>query len=301
MGKPIAGRNKSPFGINGINVDAAVLSDGTKLTNVRINKQRSAGVYDLISADGATVYPFVRITGLDKNGQNLAISSTAASLSDALHTGTFCVSVVDLSGSVVGFATRLLQNKVILQDGNALFLSDYNGQGLVTVAVTSIAVSPLTAAIRVGAKQQLSATILPDNATNKSITWSSSAPAIATVSSTGLVTAVANGTANVTATSVDGSFTSVSAITVSTAVTGVVMTPDTATLSLAGTKTQQLTSTVSPASASVKTVTYVSSAPAVATVSNTGLVTAVSEGTATITVKTTDGSFTDTTSVTVTA
>jgi uncharacterized protein YjdB len=301
MGKPIAGRNKSPFGVDGINVDAAVLADGTKLTNIRISKQRSANVFDLMSVDGLTLYPFIEITGVDKNGVALDVTATGAELSDSIAPGTFCISAVDTNGDIVGFTVKLLSNKLILQNGSVLFLSDYSSQGQVIVAVSSVAVSPLTAAIRVGATQQLTATIAPADATNKSVTWISSAPAIATVSASGLVSGVTNGTANVTVTSVDGSFTSVSAITVSTAVTGVTMTPDSVTLSIAGTTTQQLTSTVAPASASVKTVTYVSSDPAVATVSASGLVTAVTAGSATITVTTTDGSFTDTTSVTVTA
>lgn len=52
---------------------------------------------------------------------------------------------------------------------------------------------------------QLTATVTPDNATDKSVTWTSSNTAVATVSSTGLVTAVANGTATITATTADGS------------------------------------------------------------------------------------------------
>lgn len=85
------------------------------------------------------------------------------------------------------------------------------------------------------------------------------------------------------------------------AVTGVTITPKTATLSLAGTKTQQLTPTVAPAGATNKAVTYTSSDATVASVSASGLVTGLKEGTATITVKTADGNKTDTCAVTVTA
>lgn len=82
-------------------------------------------------------------------------------------------------------------------------------------------------------------------------------------------------------------------------VSGVTLTPATASLIVGG--TQQLTATVTPAVATNKNVSFTSSAPAVATVSATGLVTAVAEGTASIEVRTEDGEWTDTTEITVTA
>lgn len=217
MGKPIAGRNKSPFGVNGINVDAAVLSDGTKLTNVRISKQRSINVFDLISADGATLYPFVKITGVDKAGVNLDPADDAAALADALPNGSFCISIVDADGDVAGFAVRLLLNKVVLQDGSVVFLTDYSGQGEIIVDVTGVTVTPTTATLDIGDTQQLAATVAPADATNKAVSYSSSANGIATVSSTGLITAVSAGTATITVTTADGSFTATCAVTVSPA------------------------------------------------------------------------------------
>ncbi|UYE98528.1 major tail protein [Xanthomonas phage XbC2] len=216
MGKPIAGRNKSPFGVDGINVDAAVLSDGTQLTNVRISKQRSIHVFDLISADGTTLYPFVKITGVDANGANLSVSDSASTLAGKLANGTFCISVVDTEGDVVGFAVRLLLNKVVLQDGSVQYLSDYTGQGDLTVYVTGVSLTPATATLSLAGTttQQLTAAVAPVNATNSAVTYVSSAPSIATVSSTGLVTAVAVGSATITVTTVDGSFTDTTVITV---------------------------------------------------------------------------------------
>lgn len=301
MGKPIAGRNKSPFGIAGINVDAAVLPDGTQLTNVKISKQRSNHRFDLISTDGTTVYPFMQITGTDKNGAALLITDSNSTLASKLANGTFCISVVDSTSTVVGFAAKLELNKVILQDGTPVYLTSYAGQVDLTVYVTGVSLNQTTAAIRTGGTLQLTKTITPNNATNQSVQWTSSNTAVATVSASGLITAVANGTANIQVQTVDGSYTASCAVTVTTGVTGVTVAPSTVTLSLAGTKTSQLTPTVAPAAASNKAVTYTSSAPAVATVSSTGLVTGISAGSATITVTTVDGSFTATTAVTVTA
>lgn len=298
MGKPIAARNKFPFGVNGIVVDAAVLKDGTKLNDIRISKQRSINVFDLLSADGATVYPFISLSGVDKSGAYLDKDASGSELTDALPNGTFCIGMED-AGTNVGFAIRLMLNKVTLADGSSLFITNYAGQS--TVAVESVAVTPKTADIFVGSGVTLSASVTPSNATDKSVTWLSGTPSVATVSSTGLVLGVANGTSVITATTTDGSFTDTSTVTVTTAVASVTLAPKTATLSLAGTTTQQLTPTVLPATASVKTVTYTSSDDTKATVSASGLVTAVAIGSATITVHTDSGSKTDTAVITITA
>lgn len=83
------------------------------------------------------------------------------------------------------------------------------------------------------------------------------------------------------------------------AVTGVTVLPATAALKVGG--TSQLTPTVAPANASIKSVTYSSSDTDTATVSASGLITAVAVGSATITVTTVDGAKTATCAVTVTA
>jgi uncharacterized protein YjdB len=73
-----------------------------------------------------------------------------------------------------------------------------------TVAVTSVTVSGGTS-VTAGSTLQLSAAVLPDNATNKNVTWSSSNTSLATVSSSGVVTGVAAGSPIITATPADGS------------------------------------------------------------------------------------------------
>lgn len=83
-----------------------------------------------------------------------------------------------------------------------------------TVAVTGVTVDPKTTSIEAGKTTKLAATVVPDNATNKSVTYKSSDEKIATVASDGTVTAVAVGTANITATTADGGFTASCAVTV---------------------------------------------------------------------------------------
>jgi endoglucanase len=89
-----------------------------------------------------------------------------------------------------------------------------NGGGDSSVAVTGLAVSPTQLAIDGGNTGQLTATVTPADATDKTVTWSSSNPAIATVSSSGLVAAIANGTATITATTGDSGYTATCTVTV---------------------------------------------------------------------------------------
>lgn len=73
-----------------------------------------------------------------------------------------------------------------------------------TIKVTSVAVSPKTLNLEVGQTRTLTATVTPDNATDKTVTWTSSNDKVATVANDGTVTAVGAGTATITATAANG-------------------------------------------------------------------------------------------------
>lgn len=89
-----------------------------------------------------------------------------------------------------------------------------SGEQTIPVSVTGVELDQTTATIDVDATLQLTATVSPADASDKSLTWSSSADAIATVNSSGLVTGVAEGTATITVTTNDGDFTATADITV---------------------------------------------------------------------------------------
>ena len=163
----------------------------------------------------------------------------------------------------------------------------------VFVPVTGVTVSPATLNMFSGRTSQLTASIVPQNASAPpDITWSSSRTAVATVNATtGLVTAVATGSATITATTATGTrFTATCVVTVTTPVTSIVITPSTSLTMYVGQAPQQLTATVAPTNALNKTLTWSSTNAAVATVSSTGLVTPVANGSTTIRATANDGS-----------
>ena len=156
-----------------------------------------------------------------------------------------------------------------------------------TVAVSGISLDKPALSLVVGDTEVLTAAVMPADATDKTVTWTSSDTAVATVEN-GIVTAKKAGTAVVIATTSNGKTASCT-VTVSVPtvdVTGVTLNKTELSLSVGGSAT--LAATVAPANATVKTVTWRSSDALVITVKN-GVVTAVGVGTATVTVTTSNG------------
>ncbi|WP_099469431.1 pectinesterase family protein [Konateibacter massiliensis] len=132
----------------------------------------------------------------------------------------------------------------------------------------------------IGASQTIKATVVPADAVNKTVEWTSSDTKVATVSG-GVITAVGNGTATIKATV--GSISAACEVTVAQKVTSFGLDKTSLTFDTIG-ASQTLKSTVAPSNAANKTVTWSSSNAKVVTVSN-GKITAVGNGTATITAK----------------
>jgi uncharacterized protein YjdB len=142
----------------------------------------------------------------------------------------------------------------------------------------------------------LHATVLPWNATDKTVTWTSGNPFVATVDQDGKVTALHEGTATITAKA--GDMTASCSVTVKNSVVAVEsVTLDKTSLELYEGEVAMLYATVLPWGATDRTITWTSGNPSVATVDQNGKVTALHEGTTTITAKA--GDKTATCSVTV--
>ena len=170
----------------------------------------------------------------------------------------------------------------------------------VPIAVTSITLDSTSITLVEGENHTLTATISPSNAENQKVLWSSNTSSVASVKD-GIVTAIKVGTATITAKSDDGGKTATCEVTVSAKVypvTGVTLNKTSYEMTEGDEFT--LTATVNPENATNKNVSWSSSNTSVATVDN-GKVTALTAGTATITVKTEDGNKTATCEVTVNA
>lgn len=156
------------------------------------------------------------------------------------------------------------------------------------IPVTSVSLDHTELTIDAGDVKTLKAEVLPSDATNKKVNWSSSDESIVTVNA-GKVTAVAIGEATVTATTEDGNKTAECLVTVVKPIISVTkVTLDKTTLNLYPDETETLSATVFPSDADNKEVLWSSSDDSVVRVIN-GKLTALKAGTATITVTTVDG------------
>ena len=194
-------------------------------------------------------------------------------------------------GNVTMFATA--------QDGSGV-VGTYDLTVLPRIYADSMTISPNTATMYMEGQKGFCATIYPENTTSKTVRWHSEYHNIAEVDSvTGCVLAKALGTTKIYATAQDGSNVSAYATVhvVPRPVKDVMIQQDSVTLKKG--ETTQLSALVFPGVATNRSVTWESSDTDIATVSENGLVTAISDGTATITVETNDGGFTDECTVTV--
>ena len=208
------------------------------------------------------------------------------------------IATVDANGLVTGVKAGTTVITATSKENSSI-------KGSCTVTVNNIPVSSVeldktSLSLVEGDTYALKATVKPDDVFDKTIQWSSSNPSIASVSSTGLVTAIAEGTTTITASC--GGKSATCTVTVDPpfiSVTSVALNQTTATVELG--ESLQLIATVLPEKASNKDVTWSSSNTAVAKVDAQGKVTTYAIGAAVITVTTVDEARTATCEVTVTA
>src|SRR6266516_3245545 len=213
--------------------------------------------------------------GRRKNGD-----STSVSVVYGATGGTISAAGLYTAGQTAG------PYRVVATVSGGGALTDTAAVTITTIPVASVTVSPTTAGIQVGATQQFTA--VPKDAagntlTGRVVTWASSTTATATVSSSGVVSGKAAGSATITATSETKS--STAAVTVTNVpVASVTVSPASASLLVGA--TQQFTAVTKDAAGNTltgRTVTWASSNTAVAMVSGSGLATGMAGGPATIT------------------
>ncbi len=160
--------------------------------------------------------------------------------------------------------------------------------------VTELALNKTSMTLLAGESETLAASAFP---LDTKVQWSSSSPAIASVDQNGKVTGLDNGTTIITVASADGTKTARCEVTVIVPVTGVSL--DRTSAEIIKGDSMTLTATVVPSNAMNKNVIWTSSDPSVATVSQSGVVTALEFGTTTISVNSFDGNKSATCVVTV--
>ena len=218
-----------------------------------------------------------------KEGQEIQLTATVAPVDATDKTVTWSSNKTDIATVSNSGKVKAIKEGVATITAKA---GNKEATCVVTVsknviAVTSVSLDKPSASLKVGETVTLIATVKPDDATDKTVTWTTSDASVATVSN-GVVTAKKIGTATITAKAGEKSATC--AITVNpTAVTGITL--DNATVTLKEGQEIQLTATVAPVDATDKTVTWSSNKTDIASVSNTGKVKAIKEGVATITAK----------------
>ena len=279
---------------------ATVSSSGVvtaKSTGNAVITAKTADGSNLSASCNVTVKQLATSISLNKTSETLYMGNTLQltatvypnSTSDksvSWSSDNSAVATVSSDGLVTPISTGTATITVRTEDG-----SNLTAQCIVTVKqyATSISLSETDVTICTGNTLQLTATVLPTTTSNPSVTWSSSNTSVATVSSTGLVTAKSTGTAVITAKTADGTNLSASCnVTVKRLATSISLNKTSATLYLD--QTVQLTATVSPSNATDQSVIWSSSDNSIATVTSTGLVTAIAPGNAVITATTADGS-----------
>ncbi|MGC3946361.1 MAG: Ig-like domain-containing protein [Chryseolinea sp.] len=247
-------------------------------------------------------------------GKNYRISFMAKSQANRNLTATLCGSssnmnysynTVAVTAAAQTFSVNFTCSDANVNNEGGFYFAFYAGIGALNdvwidkvivedvtgiTQVSSVSVSPTTLNLTMGSTGQLTKTISPSNATNQTVTWTSSNPSVATVNATGLVTAVATGTTTVTVQTENGGKVANASVNVSgIAVTGITAGP--ANVNIPAGNTLKLTPVIAPVNATNKNVNWVSANTAIATVDANGVVTAVSQGLTTITGTTVSGGF----------
>ena len=288
------------------NGTVTALSEG--ITTIRVTTDDGTKTADCTVTVKAKVIP---VTGVSLNKTSLTLTegdfetliatitpSNATDKSITWSSSNSNVATVSSSGVVTALQPGTTTITVTTTDGSKKATCSVVVDARI-ISVTGVSLDESDISIWEGESYTLTATVSPSNATNRSVTWSSSNTSVATVSSSGVVTAKKGGITTITVTTNDGGKKATCSIEVMVKVTGVSL--DKTSLTMTEGDTETLTATVTPTNAADKSVTWSSSNTSVATVSSSGVVTAKTAGNATITVKTNDGNKTAVCSVTVKA
>jgi len=253
----------------------------------------------IITSAGAATTITTNAGSLQLSAAILPANATNKSLSWSMANGTG-QATISSSGLVTATANGTVTAKATANDGSSVYgtlIINISNQVIKVASITVTGAAGATAITTNTGSLQLSAAISPTNATNKSVTWSiANGTGQANISSSGLVTAVGNGTVTARATANDGSGAygtlvinisnqaiKVASINVTGAAGATTITTNAGSL--------QLSAAISPTNATNKSVTWsIANGTGQASISSSGLVTAVANGTVTARATANDGS-----------
>lgn len=285
-----------------VNKNGRIIANDEGTCTITCRATNGSGVY---AECHVTVVRTVSITNITLNKTSLSFSlpsnntqtltatiqpSNATNKNVTWSSSNTSVATVDQAGKVTAVGSGTCTITATAADGSGV-KAECTVTAVQLVTGITLNKTSLSFSLPNNNTQTLTATVQPTNATNNNITWSSSNTSIATVNQAGKVTAVGSGTCTITATAVDGGgIKAECVVTVVQLVTGITLNKTSLSFSLPTNNTQALTATIQPANATNKSITWSSDKTSVATVDQTGKVTAVAEGTCTITCSATDGS-----------
>lgn len=245
----------------------------TGITLNKVNSWLCTGGIDQLTAD---------VSPTNATNQNITWSSDDAA-----------IAAVDQNGLVTARTSGTTSITAKTVDGGIKAICVYTVTDA-PVPVTGLSLNKLATVIETGSSERLYALITPFNATTSNVIWSSSNTDIAKVNSLGTVTGASDGTARITATSIDnGSCVSYCDCTIVSGIVAVskIALNKTSTMILAD-YSEQLEETITPSNATNQNIIWSSSNNSVASVDSSGKVTAISNGSAVITVTSVDGNKT---------
>ena len=176
-------------------------------TAPQINGIEDGKTYYRDDGETITAYPISDVTAIDMNLDSFSVNGKPISISDADETKSVSFSAPYEESCTYKFIATDKAGNVTEKTVNVY----YNDK---VVSVTGVSLNESSITLDVGGSKTLTATVAPENATNKKVRWTSDNETVATVSEDGVVTAVAGGTAVITATTHDGLFTATCTVTV---------------------------------------------------------------------------------------
>lgn len=258
---------------------------GTALTTRELGRTEVTGIsLNVPSADlrlGETLELIETIQPVNASNKSVIWASENPSIAS-----------VDQDGNVVGERVGTTIVTVSTVDGDFLAQATINVIDDV-IPVTSVSVTPTETNLVLNGTLVLEATVLPADATNKDITWTSADPTIVEVDENGELLGISFGTTVITVTTVDGGFTTLSTVTVvensQINVTGIQLNVTSANIEIG--QTQLLEATITPTNATNSLVIWSSEDSAIVSVDSNGEILGVAAGTAVVSATTEDGTF----------